>query len=275
MESYPIALTKRVIHYYNDKQIPLASAGLCYYVTMTFFPMIICLYTMLGNRYELAMSILDFAKDFLSANTVETIGIFLAYVEKNRSTAMLVAGATVLLTSASAGVRSMQITIGRMQGGQRYGGIGRFVFSLVFSIVFLAATWFAIIVMFTSRDLLQLLNENLPFIDISTGWQWIKYLLLAGILFLFLWGIYRVSRKRRTAYPTWPGAIAGTLGILVMSLIFSTFISASARYSLVYGSLTSIILLMVWLYFSCQIIYIGAAFNVSLRDVREQKRDEE
>ncbi|MBR1456201.1 MAG: YihY/virulence factor BrkB family protein [Oscillospiraceae bacterium] len=47
------------------------------------------------------------------------------------------------------------------------------------------------------------------------------------------------------------------------------FSNASARYPLVYGSITSLILLMFWLYISCQIIFIGAALNVALRDIRQ------
>ena len=57
------------------------------------------------------------------------------------------------------------------------------------------------------------------------------------------------------------------VGMVVMSYVFSAFITASARYSLVYGSLASLILLMFWLYLCCQIIYLGAALNIAIRDV--------
>ena len=69
-------------------------------------------------------------------------------------------------------------------------------------------------------------------------------------------------------YPTWPGALVGTVGSVGMSMLFSVFLSASTRYSLVYGSLASMILLMLWLYFFCQILYVAAAFNIALLDIR-------
>ena len=116
---------------------------------------------------------------------------------------------------------------------------------------------------------------------VDVNWHEIKYLLLALIMFLLLWGIYRFARKKGIRYYTWPGAIFATFGIVAMSLIFSEFIAVSARYSLVYGSLASVILLMYWIYLICQVIYIGAALNVSLRDLkrvrairRERKEDE-
>lgn len=264
-----IYLLKRVIHYYNVKQIPLASAALCYYMMMTVFPMIICLYTLLGQNYDQALRILEFAEGFLSSDTLDTIRSFLAYVEDNHSLAMAIAGLTVMITSASAAVRSMLVTIGRMQGGLRYTGIMGFVFSVLYSVVFLAATWFAIIVMFSSRNILNLIRRWLPFVEVDVNWHEVKYWMLAIIMFLILWGMYRFSREKGSRYFTWPGAIFATFGIVAMSLIFSGFIAVSARYSLVYGSLASVILLMYWIYLICQVIYIGAAINVSLRDLKK------
>ena len=262
------ALIRRILYYYNAKQIPLASAALCYYMMMTFFPLIICLYTLLGNSYSRARRVLDFAENMLSADTVHTIRTFLNYVAFNHSQAMFIAGGLFLLTTASAGMRSIQATLGRMQGGHRFPGARGILVSVVFAVAFLGTTWFGILVMFTSRDLLGILNEKLPFLDVNAGWQTIKYLLLGGMLFLVLWGIFSVSRLRESRFSTWPGALLGTLAMLAVSFLFSIFIAASARYSLVYGSLTSMILLMLWLFFSCQAMYIGAALNIAIRDLR-------
>ena len=262
------ALIRRILYYYNAKQIPLASAALCYYMMMTFFPLIICLYTLLGNSYSRARRVLDFAENMLSADTVQTIRTFLNYVAFNHSQAMFIAGVLFLLTTASAGMRSIQATLGRMQGGHRFPGARGILVSVVFAVAFLGTTWFGILVMFTSRDLVGILNEKLPFLDVNAGWQTIKYLLLGGMLFLVLWGIFSVSRLRESRFSTWPGALLGTLAMLAVSFLFSIFIAASARYSLVYGSLTSMILLMLWLFFSCQAMYIGAALNIAIRDLR-------
>ena len=258
---------RAVARFYTGKRIPRAAAALSYYLTMTAFPLIICLYSLLGNSYIRAMEILEFLDQFLSAETTSTIKSFLSYVAMSHSTAMFFAGLTVLLTSASAAVRTLQATIGEMQGGRRYQGFRDFLFSLVFSLAFLASMYFGIIVMFTGRDVIELLNGWLPFIDISRSWQWIRFLLLGGIELVIFCGIYAVSRQHRDPYAILPGAIFATLGLVVMSWIFSGFIAVSTRYPLVYGSLASLILLMFWLYLCCQVIYIGAALNIALRDV--------
>ncbi len=262
-----LQVMREIARLYGEKKIPRAAAALSYYLTMTAFPLIICLYSLLGNNYVKALQVVEFLGEFLSAETTRTIKSFLIYVSRSHSTAMFIAGLTVLLTSASAAVRALQGTIGEMQGGRRFQGFRDFLFSLIFSLAFLASMYFGIIVMFTGRDFIELLNGWLPFIDISSSWQWIRFVMLGGIMLVIFCGVYQVSKRRCDRYPIFPGALFATVGMVVMSWIFSVFIAVSTRYPLVYGSLASLILLMFWLFLSCQVIYLGAALNISLRDV--------
>ena len=262
-----IRIVRGIVEQYTKRRIPKASAALSYYLTMTLFPVIICLYTLLGENYVRAMQILNFLEQFMSADTTLLIRRFIAHVATKNNAALLIAGLTVLVTSSSAAVRTLQSTIGEMQGGQRFQGLMDILFSVILSLVFLAAMYFAILVMFTGRDFLEFINGYLPFVDVGSSWRWIRFVLLGGIELVIFWGIYEVSKRRRDHYSTLPGAILSTLALVAMSFLFSIFIAASTRYPLVYGSLASLILLMFWLYISCQIIFIGAALNVVLRDV--------
>lgn len=251
---------------YTQTKIPRAAAALSYYLTTTLFPLVICLYTLLGSNYARAIRVVEFAEQFLSSETVRNLRTFLTYVSTHYSTAMLVAGITVVLTSASAALRSLQATIGEMQGGQRFQGLMDLIFSVILSLVFVAAMYLALLVMLTGKDFIELVNGFLPFVDISNSWRYIRYLLMAGIEFLLFWALYCVSRRRADHYACWPGAVFSMVGMVLMSLLFSMFIAVSARYPLVYGSLASLILLMFWLFLSCQVIYLGAALNIAIRD---------
>lgn len=259
---------KNFVRIYTDNQLPIASAALSYYFTMTFFPLIICLYTMLGNSYDKALRIITFLDNFVSDETMILLNDFLNYVAKNNNTAMMIAGLVVLVTSASAASRSVQTTIGRMQGGVKYKVVMYFVFSVVFSLIFLAAIYFAALVMLTGRQFIKSVNERLPFIDISGSWNWMRFIVLGAIFFFLIWGVYEAAKRSTDKYSTLPGTLATTVGLVAFTLIFSNFISSSARYPLVYGSLASLILLMLWLYSCCLVIYSGAAVNIAIRDTK-------
>lgn len=265
-----VRFVKIFIRIYTDTQVTIASAALSYYFTMTFFPLIICLYTMLGNSYDQAMRIVQFLKSFASEEAIDLISDFLVYVASNNSPAMMVAGLAVLVTSASAASRSIQTTIGRMQGGVKFKAFMYFAFSILFSLVFLAAIYFAMLVMLTGRQFITTVNKLLPFIDISHSWNWMRFLVMGGIFFVLVWGVYETAKRNCDEYSTFPGTVVTTVALVAESLLFSVFIGRSAKYPLVYGSLASLILLMLWLYSCCLIIYVGAAVNIALRDTRQQ-----
>ncbi len=265
-----LKLLRKLYDLYTNQRIPRSAAALSYYMTMTFFPLIVCLYSLLGRNYIQVMETLRFVSQFISANTTEMLRSFMSYVARRQSSGMLIAGLTVLLSSSTAAMQTLQSTIGEMQGGQRFQGLAGILFNVVLSIAFVAALYFAILVLFTGRDFLERINDLLPFVDISASWAWLRYLLLAGIVFVIFWAMFTVSKRHSDHYATFPGAIFSTLGMVLMSFIFSAFISASSRYPLVYGSLASMILLMFWLFLNCQIIYLGAALNLAYHEVYEK-----
>lgn len=260
----------RVTDLYFDRMIPRSAAALSYYLTMSVFPLIICLYTLLGNSFSRAMSAMDVAEEFLSEQTISYIRGFLVYVAKNHNNAMLLAGVLMLLTTASAGVRSVQSTIGELQGLRRYQGLSGVLFSLAFSVAFLAAMYFSILVMFTGETFLDWLSGRFPQLNISSSWEWMRFLVLGGLELVIFLGVYASSRPRRDPYALLPGALLATVGTVFISWVFSAFIAVSVRYSMVYSSLASLILLMFWLFLICQVIYVGAAFNVAIRDVKRE-----
>ena len=266
-----VRFVRTFVSIFNGNRLTRAADALSYYLTMTFFPVVIVLYTLMGNSYDKAMRIVDFAENLMAEETINFVREFLAYVALNNSTAMMVAGLTVLITSASAAVRSLQITIGDAQGGMRFQGVLGFAISILISLLLIVAIYFGVLVMLTGRSAMNRLNEFLPFIDISNSWNHMRFTILGGIMFVLVWGIYEYPKRKTDDYHTFPGAILATLAMVGVSVAFSVFISASVKYSLVYGSLASIILLMMWLYMSSTVIYLGLTLNLTIRDFRPEK----
>lgn len=69
---------------------------------------------------------------------------------------------------------------------------------------------------------------------------------------------------------TTKGAIFTTIGWIIATAIFSYYVSHFANYNLFYGSLSSIVILMIWVYVISYILVIGIAINVKeYRDKEE------
>lgn len=79
-------------------------------------------------------------------------------------------------------------------------------------------------------------------------------------LFIFLVLVYKFIPQKKLKKQI-PGAIIASVGWIIISKIFSAYLSLFKGFSVMYGSLTTIVLIMMWVYFCMYIILIGAQIN--------------
>ena len=58
--------------------------------------------------------------------------------------------------------------------------------------------------------------------------------------------------------------------MMIVSWIFSVYLNIFKGFSSMYGSLTTIVLIMLWLYFCMYILLLGGEVNVILRDMEQE-----
>ena len=93
-----------------------------------------------------------------------------------------------------------------------------------------------------------------------------KFIIIFITLTLFFALTYKLGKGLRSSFLLlFPGAIFSALSWILFSFIFSLYYNKFSRYSYTYGSLATIILLMVWLYFCMNFFFIGAEINSCLK----------
>lgn len=110
----------------------------------------------------------------------------------------------------------------------------------------------------------------------GTRWVTIIALLYFGIAFVYK---YAPSLKKRWKLLS-PGAILATALTLLTTLLFSYWVNHFAAYDKVYGSIGTVLILMLLIYFNSLILLIGFELNVSITVLTRQaidrrKREEE
>ena len=263
-QSYSESLLKDYIDTYLKYRIPNIAAAETYYLTLTFFPLIIVMYTLLGTRYSFLIRLLNNAKNVMTEDTYETVSSFLGYVARNTNDTMFIAALVVLITSAAAAFRSVHVTIGKMQGRIRFRGVFGFFLSFPLAVIFIAMIYFAIILILSGRGVLNQLQKYLPFVSMTTFWNYGRIFLLIGIILLLIYFVYDISIPKKAKYDIKPGTLVTTMLLFIISFLFGTYIDRFSRYPLVYGSLASIILLMLWLYLCAFSVLNGAVLNIVL-----------
>jgi len=88
------------------------------------------------------------------------------------------------------------------------------------------------------------------------------------LLTLFYWlGTVRITRFRQAI----PGAILTTVLFVVTTYFFALYVKNIARYNVLYGSIGSMILLMVWVNVNVYLLLFGNELNMAIRKVRMEK----
>ena len=88
-----------------------------------------------------------------------------------------------------------------------------------------------------------------------------RYLILMGIMIVFFAVLYKALPNRKAAIRSQiPGSILSAVGWLLLSFGLSVYVDDFNGFSM-YGSLTTIVLVMLWLYFGMYIVLVCAEIN--------------
>jgi membrane protein len=68
----------------------------------------------------------------------------------------------------------------------------------------------------------------------------------------------------------WPGALISTVLFEVAKTFFVFYVNAAHTYTEIYGSIASIVIVLVWIYYSAFIVLLGAEFNSMLVKMKRE-----
>lgn len=268
----PVLFVRDMVQTYGRLGVSRAAASLAYFLILTLFPLLVCVNFFIGLLEldpEAVFSALD---SLLPRESLSIILDYLTYVSgvpQSQSTPLLLASLFTILLSASAGLRTLLKTMDELYQVRHVSSLRRVVVSVALSILFPLTIYLSIVVIFTGDWFFQLLEarlpsplaELIPLRLLSQLWGWLRYLLLFFCVLLLVLAVYRMGtppplrREKKVLRLT---ALLSAGALVACSVLFSWFIGMSSRYSLVYGSLASLIILLVWLYFCGNILLVGA-----------------
>ncbi len=119
--------------------------------------------------------------------------------------------------------------------------------------------------------------ERLPF---PADWRgvvgMVRWPILAVSMMLGLGVIYRFApaRRNRRWHLFSPGTIGAATGWLAVSALFSYYVANFSSYDKTYGSLGTVVVLMMWLYLSSYIVLVGAELNSEIEQARRGRREQ-
>ena len=101
-------------------------------------------------------------------------------------------------------------------------------------------------------------------------WTIVLVLFLMAISFLYY---YAPSSKKRWRFVS-PGSTLATVLTILTSILFAYFVNNFGQYNKLYGSIGTLVVIMLWIYFNSLILILGFELNASIDIAKKQVKRE-
>lgn len=258
------------------------AAALTYYLLFAMFPLLVFISNLLGLLDLDVASISKALMPIMPDDVVNLLEAYLYYVTDSSSQVMLWFSLVFTVWFPFRAVKSLMedvriaYQLGKPPRPVLY-AIRQFLFTIVFLVIILVLFLLAVLGRrFVSTvtawlGIDDILNISPVFLNL---WQYLRFVLLAAIMCAVLGLLYAASQDKRQAIKTiMPGVAIAMTAWLVVSIGFSIYVENFASYSVIYGALGAVIVLLMWLYMTSFILILGAEYNASLANARQELQE--
>ncbi|MCT4599015.1 MAG: YihY/virulence factor BrkB family protein [Vallitalea sp.] len=274
MKSTKTVLVIDLIKRIQSDDITAWASKLTFYILLSIFPFLLFLMQILSYTSLSNIDVIYQFKDIIPNEIFDIIGFITTDIEKNQSDTVLSLAIIVTIWAASKGIMAVITTLNKAYREKEtrsyiFLRLLAFIYTIAFAVVLLLT--FLLIIFWN-----KLLNIAFSYIYLPTALEgvidFIRIIFAMMLLFLFFILLYNASpNKKISIKEVVPGSILATIGWLGMSFIFSYYIDNLGNFSYMYGSLASIIILLIWLYLCSIIILVGGELNAITSEKNKQE----
>jgi len=255
-----LALPKRI----TEHNLTLVSAGVAFYAFLALVPtliVVVTVYGLLADSHDVQAQVHSFAsalpdevERFIQAQVTR-----IAEADTAGLSITLVVAILIALWSASGGMAALVAGINVARGQAQPLGFlqkrGRGLILTLGAVALLTLTIFLITVLPPLLSDVRFTGGARVVVNV------VRWPVVAAVMVIGIGVLYRIAEERPPVAHFGiftPGTVVATLTWLTASALFGVYTANFSRYSRTYGSLSSIIVVLLWLYLSAFAVLLGA-----------------
>lgn len=273
MKEYPkgglIGRTVHLVRYVQSLDVPLHAANAGFFILLSLFPALVLVLSLLRYTGLQVSSLVEVLASMIPEALMPTVSDLVLSTYDKSTGALVGISAVTAVWSASKGVYGLLTGLNTVYGVAEDRGwfYTRFI-SVLYTFVFLAVLLLTLILHVFGGTILKLKAiTHSRMIRILSGivdFRFLLLLLVQTVVFMLIFAF--LPNGRNKLRDTIPGAVLASLGWLIFSDLFSIYVENFASLSNIYGSVYTIALAMLWLYFCLSLIFYCGALNQYLED---------
>lgn len=258
-----IFIVRNFLKKMKEDHINAYAAQTAYFMILSFIPFILMILTLIKYTPVTKADLLSAAVDILPSS-VDPMVISIVDEVYNKSGAVLSISAITAAWSAGKGVMAIIQALNTINDIEDEKGY--FLVRLraaLYTVIFVVAVVLSLIIIVFGNKILRIIERQHPVvIQLTSRLYDIKNFAVLGVLTLLFWVMFKfIPRKAMKKTKQFPGAFISAIAWTLFSFGFSIYIDLSPGFTNMYGSLTTIILVMLWLYGCMYIMLVGAEIN--------------
>lgn len=264
---YIIKLIIDLILRFSEDDVPALASHLAYNLILSFFPFLIFLMTLTGYTSLNRADVFILLNSVLPEDAFNLIKTSVIEIINTKNSSLLSVSIILTIWSASSSFNSVIKGLNKAYGVIEKRsfikvriismlctlGLSLIIILLSLLLVFSKVIWNALIYRF------DFLNKFEMLLIIS------RYIIMVSTTIFIFSVLYRYAPSKKL---TWEevcyGSIFSTFSLIFISYIFGFYVNNFRNYSLAYGSIGAIIILLVWLFLTSIIVILGGEINASL-----------
>jgi membrane protein len=240
------------------------ASSIAFNMLMAFLPATIFLFTLIPfiPIPNFQAELIDLFESMIPENAYKYVETTIVDVITNRSGTLLVVMFFATVTFSTNGIHALihafNVSVHDFESRSWLQQRKIAVFLLVFVLIMFSSASALIILSRSVVDTLVekgILELNLVFYVIMV----LKWILIVTMLF------YLVPARKKDFRFISPGSIVATMLFIITSLAFSAYVNNFGQYNKLYGSIGTLIVILIWFYLNSVALLVGFELNVSIK----------
>lgn len=254
------------------QNISAFAASTAFFLFLSLVPMLILLCTIIPFTPLTEQNLITVVTD-LTPDVMDPLMIGLIQEVYEKSAGILSVALFITLWSAGKGVLALMQGLNAINNvkEERNYFVVRIVASF-YTLIVLLMIILSLFIMVFGNALVDVLLYKIPHLQTFVSFLMnFRFVVVWAVLTVFFAMIYAyIPNRKLRLKEQLPGAMFSAIAWSVFSWVFSIYVSSN-NLGGVYGSLTIVIVVMLWMYFCMYIVLLGAYWNQYLGDRQQEK----
>ena len=267
IKDYANNFFKHLLFRLREDDIAGLSAQCSYFLFLSLFPFVILLFSLLSFTNIPQSQLMNLVFSYFPTDVAIVTRSIIENILSTRNVTLLTVGALMTVWSSSSGINAVRKGLYKAYRKVETRPIWQVILVNLVSTVGLALILFITIVFLVSGEVLG--NQVFKILSISSTfevvWNLIRLLVPLITMASVFSVLYVLIPFRKVRFnEVFPGVIFTMVAWLTISLLFSYFVNNFTNYANIYGSISGIIILLIWLNLSCLFLLLGGEINAAV-----------